>query len=133
MSNKKDSTMEKKEKPKFATAYIRNLRISPIKLRRLTKELTGLSVEKAVMHLTFSKISIAKEVKELIRSAMANAENNYGMDIDNLTIHSIDVGKSIIMKRFIPCSKGRAGKIKKPFSNIKIILVEKTKELKSGT
>lgn len=113
------------EQKTFAEAYLKALRVSPLKLRRVTRVITGLSVEKALMYLTFCKIRVSKDVKELLKSAMANAENNNGMDIDNLFIDRIDVGKSFVMKRFRPRAKGRGCKILKPFSNIRIVLTEK--------
>ena len=120
-----NAKIKKIEQDNFATAYLKALRVSPLKLRRVTRVVTGMSVEKALMNLTFCKIRVAKDVKELLKSAMANAENNQGMDIDNLIIHRIDVGKSFVMKRFRPRAKGRGCKILKPFSNIRIVLTEK--------
>jgi large subunit ribosomal protein L22 len=114
--------------PKTSEAFIKALRISPLKLRRVTRVITGMPVEKAMMSLSFSKMRIAKDVKALLNSAMANAENNHGMDIDNLVVERIDVGKSFVMKRFQARAKGRGARILKPFSNIRIVLTEKNEE-----
>jgi len=116
---------KKEDKNNFAVAYLKALRVSPLKLRRVTRVITGMPVEKAMMYLTFSRVRVSKDVKELLKSAMANAENNQGLDIDNLIIHRIDVGKSFVMKRFQPRAKGRGCRILKPFSNIRIVLTEK--------
>lgn len=124
--NKK--TVMKKEELKTAEAFLKALRTSPLKLRRLTRVVTGMPVEKAIMHLSFSKIRVAKPLVEVIKSAIANAENNHNMDIDNLVIHRIDVGKSFTMKRFRPRAKGRADRILKPFSNLRVVLIEKSEE-----
>jgi len=113
---------------KKSEALIKSLRISPLKLRRVTRVITGMNVAKAMMQLSFSKLRIAKDVKALLNSAMANAENNHGMDIDSLVIDRIDVGKSFVMKRFRARAKGRGNRILKPFSNIRIVLKEKNEE-----
>ncbi|MFC1658957.1 50S ribosomal protein L22 [Pseudomonadota bacterium] len=120
----------KKEKKvlKTAEAKIKALRISPLKLNKLARGIMNLPVEKAMMLLSFSKMRVSKDVKALLNSAMANAENNHGMDIDNLYIHRVDVGKAFVMKRFKPRAKGRADRILKPFSNIRIVLIEKNEE-----
>ncbi|MDR2527286.1 MAG: 50S ribosomal protein L22 [Rickettsiales bacterium] len=110
---------------KVATAYIKNLRISPIKLAALTRTISGMLVSKAVASLTFSTKRIAKDVNKLLKSAMSNAENNHGLDIDKLYIQRIDVGKSMVLKRFTARARGRGNKILKPFSNIRIVLSEK--------
>jgi len=125
MKKKAKKTTKTENETQFASAYLKALRISPLKLRQVTRMITGLPVEKAVMQLTFCKKRIAKDVKELLRSAMANAENNQGMDIDNLYVYKVDVGKAFVMKRFRPRAKGRGCRILKPFSNIRIVLTEK--------
>jgi large subunit ribosomal protein L22 len=108
-----------------AEAYLKAVRTSPLKLRKVTRAITGMPVEKALMYLTFCKMRISKNVKALLKSAMANAENNKGMDIDNLIVERIDVGRAFVMKRFRPRAKGRGCRILKPFSKIRIILTEK--------
>lgn len=113
---------------KTAEAHLKSVRISPIKLSAVTRSITGMPVNKAVMALTFSNKAIAGAVNKLLKSAMANAENNHGLDIDNLFIERIDVGKSMVMKRFRARAKGRGARILKPFSNMRIVLIEKLGE-----
>lgn len=112
-------------KNKTAEAHLKSVRISPIKLSAVTRSIKGMPVNKAVMALTFSNKAIARDVNKLLKSAMANAENNHGLDIDNLYIDRVDVGKAMVMKRFKARAKGRGAKILKPFSNIRIVLIEK--------
>lgn len=112
-------------KNKTAEAHLRSVRISPIKLSAVARSITGMPVNKAVMALTFSNKAVASIVNKLLKSAMANAENNHGLDIDNLFIHRVDVGKSMVMKRFKARAKGRGARILKPFSNMRIVLIEK--------
>ena len=109
-------------------AFLKSIKISPIKLSALARTIKGMPVAKATMLLSFSKKSIAKSVSKLLKSAMANAENNYGLDIDNLFINRVDVGKSMVLKRFKARAKGRGNRILKPFSNLRIILIEKKGE-----
>lgn len=122
--------MEKKMKKeiikkKTAEAHLKSVKISPIKLSAVTRSITGMKVDKANMALTFSNKSVATVVNKLLKSAMANAENNHGLDIDNLFIDKIEVGKAMVMKRFRARAKGRGMRILKPFSNITIVLIEK--------
>lgn len=122
--------MEKKMKKeiikkKTAEAHLKSVKISPIKLSAVARSIAGMPVNKAVMALTFSNKAIAGAVNKLLKSAMANAENNHGLDIDNLFIDRVDVGKAVVMKRFRPRAKGRGMRILKPFSNIRIVLIEK--------
>ena len=117
----------KKEKlnKKTAEAHLKSIRISPIKLSAVARSITGMPVNKAVMALTFSNKAVAGAVNKLLKSAMANAENNHGLDIDNLFIYRIDVGKAMVMRRFKARAKGRGARILKPFSNMRIVLIEK--------
>ncbi|HSQ97228.1 MAG TPA: 50S ribosomal protein L22 [Rickettsiales bacterium] len=110
---------------KSAEARLKSVKVSPIKLGALARSVTGMPVNKASMALAFSRKSIATELNKLLKSAMANAENNHGLDIDNLVIDRIDIGKSMVMKRFKAGAKGRGMRILKPFSNIRIVLIEK--------
>ncbi len=82
-------------------------------------------VDIAVRDLSFTRKRIASDIKKTVQSAIANAENNYQYDIDNLYVKEAYVGKSIVLKRFRPRAKGRASAIKKPYSNVTIILEEK--------
>jgi len=117
--------MKKEEIKKTAEAKLKSVRISPLKLSAVTRTIAGMPVEKAVMALTFSKKAVAGQLNKLLKSAMANAENNHGLDIDNLYIDRIEVGKSMVMKRFKARAKGRGNRIFKPFSNVTIVLIEK--------
>lgn len=118
--------MVKKDlKENVAFASIKNLRVSPTKLNLVADLIRGLSCSKAVHELIYSKKRIAKDVKKLVESAVANAENNHNMDIDKLFIHEVFVGKGLVMKRFMPRAKGRGVRILKPFSHIKVVVAEK--------
>ena len=103
----------------------KNIRSSTRKLKPILKAIVGKKVDIALRNLTFSEKRISHDIKKTISSAVANAENNFQYDIDNLFIKEAYCGKSIIMKRFRPRAKGRASPIKKPYSNVTIILSEK--------
>jgi len=105
-------------------AVNRNVRSSPRKVNLLLKNIRGKKVDLAVRDLSFARQRIAKDIKKTVLSAVANAENNNQYDIDNLYVTEAYVGKSIVLKRFRPRAKGRASSIKKPYSNITIILSE---------
>ncbi|MCF8474242.1 MAG: 50S ribosomal protein L22 [Emcibacter sp.] len=96
------------------------VRISPDKLNLVAGLIRGKKVERALADLTFSKRRIAGDVKSVLQSAIANAENNHGLDVDRLVVAEASVGKSLVMKRFRPRARGRTGKILKPFSQIRI-------------
>ena len=100
------------------------VRISPTKLSLLTKSIVNKKVDSAINQLKFSDKRISKNVLKVLNAAIANAENNKQLDIDNLYIKEAYVGKSLRMKRWRPRAKGRAGSIIKPFSNITIIVEE---------
>ena len=116
-------------------AINRNVRSSPRKINILLKNIRGKKADKVIRDLSFARQRIAFDIKKTVQSAIANAENNNQYDIDNLYVSEAYVGKSIVLKRFRARSKGRASGIKKPYSNITIILSEKTvnKEEKHGT
>jgi len=105
-----------------AMAIARMLRTSPQKLNLVAGLIRGKKVEKALSDLTFSKRRIAGDVKKCLQSAIANAENNHGLDVDNLVVAEAWVGKNLVMKRGRPRARGRFGKIMKPFSEITIKL-----------
>lgn len=117
---------EKKDINNFstATALANNLRVSPRKLGLVAGLIRNMHVSNALIQLSFSKKRIAKDVLKCLQSAVANAENNHNLDIDNLFIAEVLVGKAIVMKRFRPRARGRGYSIKKPFSNLSIKLVE---------
>ena len=106
-------------------AVNRNVRSSPRKINNLLKNIRGKKVDLAIRDLSFARQRIAFDIKKTVQSAVANAENNNQYDIDNLYIKEAYVGKSIVLKRFRPRAKGRASAIKKPYSNVTIILSEK--------
>ena len=109
-------------------AVNRNVRSSPRKLNVLLKNIRGKKVDIAIRDLTFARQRIAFEIKKTVQSAIANAENNNQYDIDNLYIKEAYVGKSIVLKRFRARAKGRASGIKKPYSNLTIVLSENNKK-----
>ncbi len=103
-----------------AFAKTKMLRTSPQKLNLVAGMIRGKKVEKALADLTFSKKRIAGDVKKCLQSAIANAENNHGLDVDSLVVAEAWVGKNLVMKRGRPRARGRFGKIMKPFSEITI-------------
>ncbi|MBJ2152035.1 MULTISPECIES: 50S ribosomal protein L22 [Paracoccaceae] len=103
-----------------AMAVARMLRTSPQKLNLVAGLIRGKKVDKALADLTFSKRRIAGEVKKVLQSAIANAENNHGLDVDSLIVAEAWCGKNLVMKRGRPRARGRFGKIMKPFSEITI-------------
>ena len=131
--------MSKKSKKitenKIVRSVNKNIRSSNRKLKPILKSLVGKKVDIAIRDLTFSDKRISKDIKKTISSAVANAENNYQYDIDNLFVKEAYCGKQVVMKRFRPRAKGRAASIKKPYSNLTIILTELKKKIeeKHGT
>ena len=103
-----------------AIATNRMLRTSPQKLNLVAGMIRGMPVEKALAALTFSKRRIAGDVKKTLQSAIANAENNHGLDVDELVVAEAYVGKNMVLKRGRPRARGRFGRIMKPFSQITI-------------
>ena len=107
-----------------AKATTRILRVSPQKLNLLAQLIRGKKVAAALADLEFSNKRISVEVKKALESAIANAENNHDLDVDDLIVAQAWVGKDMVMKRFSPRARGRAGRIEKPFSNITIVVRE---------
>ena len=103
-----------------AMAKVRMLRTSPQKLNLVAQLIRGKKVDKALTDLTFSKKRIAEDVKKCLQSAIANAENNHNLDVDELVVAEAYVGKNLVMKRGRPRARGRYGKIMKPFSELTI-------------
>ena len=130
MSNKKNKT---EEKTNVVRSINKNVRSSTRKLNPILKAIVGKKVDIAIRNLTFSDKRISQDVKKTLSSAVANAENNFQYDIDKLIVKEAYCGKQIIMKRFRPRAKGRAAPIKKPYSNLTIILSEMKKVEKHGT
>ena len=117
-----------KSKNKIVRSVNKNVRSSNRKLKPILKSIVGKKVDIAIRDLTFSDKRISKDIKKTISSAVANAENNYQYDIDNLFVKEAYCGKQVIMKRFRARAKGRAAPIIKPYSNLTIILAEREKE-----
>ncbi|OKL42774.1 50S ribosomal protein L22 [Pseudovibrio exalbescens] len=107
-----------------AQAVCRMLRVSPQKLNLVAASIRGKKVSSALADLTFSRKRIAGDVKKTLMSAVANAENNHDLDVDNLVVAEAYVGKALVMKRFQPRARGRVGRIQKPFSNLTIVVRE---------
>ena len=129
MSKNKDTDL------KQVRSINKNVRSSVRKLKPILKSIVGKKVEIAIRDLSFSEKRISKDVKKTISSAVANAENNFQYDIDNLIVKEAFCGKQVIMKRFRARAKGRAAEIMKPYSNVTIVLSEqmKQKEKEHGT
>ena len=115
-----------------AKAVARMIRISPQKLNLVAQLIRGKKVDTALADLEFSRKRIAVEVKKALESAIANAENNHDLDVDDLIVAEAFVGKALVMKRFSPRARGRAGRIEKPFSNITIVVREVAAEAKAA-
>ena len=105
-------------------AINRNIKSSPRKINLLLKNIRGKKADLAIRDLSFARQRIASEIKKTVQSAIANAENNNQYDIDNLYVKEAYVGKSIVLKRFRARAKGKASGIKKPYTNLTIILSE---------
>ena len=107
-----------------AMAKLRMIRISPQKLNLVAQMIRGSKVDKALADLEFSRKRISTDVKKCLESAIANAENNHGLDIDSLVVAEAYVGKNLVMKRFRARARGRGAKILKPFSELTIVVRE---------
>ncbi len=121
-----------KQAPNEARAVLRMLRISPQKLNLLAQQIRGLSVEKALNELQFSPKRHAADVRKALQSAIANAENNHGLDIDSLVVSQAHVGKNLVMKRIRARARGRAARIHKPFSQLTIVLTDTSASLEEA-
>ena len=113
-----------------AMAIARNIRVSPRKLNLVAQQIRGKKVERALNVLTFSQKRIAGVVKKTLQSAIANAENNHDLDVDDLVVKEASVGKNLVMKRFHARARGNAGNIEKFFSQITIVVEEQREEKK---
>lgn len=121
--------MGKKENPRRvaeneAFAVGRMIRVSPQKLNLVAQSIRGKKAQAALNELAFSKKRIAKDVRKILESAIANADNNHSLDVDQLVVSQAYVGKNLVMKRWKPRARGRVGKIMKPFSQITIVVRE---------
>ena len=113
---------ERALKDNEAKAVLRMLRISPQKLNLVAQLIRGKKVEKALAELEFSHKRISGQVKKVLESAIANAENNHGLDTDALVVAEAYVGNSLVMKRFTARGRGRSSRIEKPFSHLTIVV-----------
>ena len=118
MANVKKNKTEATE----VKAVCHSIRTSPRKLNLVAQSIRGLSVAKAISELTFSKRRMAKSVMETLQSAIANAENNHGLNIDKLYVKEAFVGKGLVMKRMHARGRGRGARVLKPFSNLTIVV-----------
>jgi large subunit ribosomal protein L22 len=107
-----------------AKAVTRNIRVSPQKLNLVAQLIRGKKVSTALADLEFSQKRISADVKKTLESAIANAENNHDLDVDDLVVAEAHVGKGIVMKRFHARARGRAGRVEKPFSHLTIVVRE---------
>jgi large subunit ribosomal protein L22 len=108
-----------------AIATARLLRTSPQKLNLVAQTIRGKQVEDALAGLSFSNRRIARDVRKVLQSAIANAENNHDLDVDSLFVAEASVGKNMVMKRWRPRARGRVGRVIKPFSEIRIVVRER--------
>ena len=111
-----------------AMAIGRNIRVSPRKLNLVAQQIRGKKVDRALNELTFSQKRIARDVKKVLQSAVANAENNHDLDVDDLVVSEASVGKNLVMKRFHARARGNAGGIEKFFAQITIVVEERAEE-----
>jgi large subunit ribosomal protein L22 len=111
-----------------AQAILRNVRVSPRKLNLVAGLIRNRSAQEAVAVLTFSKRRIAHDVRKTLESAIANAENNHQLDVDRLVVSRAEVGKSVVMRRFQARGRGRAARVEKWFSHLKIVVAERAQQ-----
>lgn len=111
-----------------AKATGRTIKTSPRKINLAAQLIRGLDVNQALLQLTFCKMRIANEVKKVLQSAIANAENNHNLDVDRLYVAEATIGKALVMKRFHARARGRGVRVLKPFSNIYITVRERGEE-----
>ncbi len=121
----------------LAVASLKAVKSSPLKVMRVTRNIVGKPVSEVLKLLKFSNIKISATVRDLVYSAMSNAENNHNMDVDNLYVKEVNVGRAFALRRFAARGRGKSSRILKTFSNVKVILAEKqaeklSKETKKG-
>jgi large subunit ribosomal protein L22 len=115
-----------------AQAILSNLRVSPRKLNLVAGLIRNRPAQQAVATLTFSKRRIAQQVKKTLESAIANAENNHQLDVDRLVVSRAEVGRSVVMRRFHARGRGRAARVEKWFSHLKIVVAERAQETEAA-
>lgn len=111
-----------------ARAFAKHIKTSPQKLNLIAKTIRGKSAERALVDLEFSKRRAAEDVRKLLQSAVANAENNHGLDVDSLIVSEAHVGKALMMKRFRARARGRGARILKTSSNMTIVVKQKIED-----
>ena len=111
-----------------AQAVLRNIRVSPRKLNLVAALIRNRPASDAVATLTFSKRRVAQDVRKVLESAIANAENNHQLDVDRLVVSRAEVGRSVVMKRFHARGRGRSSRIEKWISHLKIVVAEREQE-----
>jgi large subunit ribosomal protein L22 len=116
---------ERKLADNEAVAVARHLRLSPRKLNLVAGAIRGLSCDRALAELQFNRRRIAHEVRKVLQSAIANAENNHQLDVDRLFVAEASVGKTMVIKRWRPRARGRVGRIEKPFSQLRLVVRER--------
>jgi large subunit ribosomal protein L22 len=116
---------ERKLADNEAMAVARQLRLSPRKLNLVAGSIRGLNCDRALAELQFSRRRIAHEVRKVLQSAIANAENNHQLDVDRLFVAEATVGKTMVIKRWRPRARGRVGRIEKPFSQLRLVVRER--------
>jgi large subunit ribosomal protein L22 len=122
--------MSKQAKPRKlseteAQAVLRNIRISPQKLNLVAQLIRGKKAQSALAELTFNNRRIAKDVKKVLQSAIANAENNHQLDVDRLYVSEASVGQSFALKRFHARARGRGARVEKPFAHLRVVVRER--------
>jgi large subunit ribosomal protein L22 len=116
-----------------AKAIAKNIRISPQKLNLVAELIRGKKVAQAMADLEFSRKRVAQDVRKCVMSAVANAENNHGLDVDELVVAEAYVGKNMVLKRFAARGRGRGFQILKPFSQITVVVRQKPEEAEPKT
>jgi large subunit ribosomal protein L22 len=111
-----------------AQAIGRSIRTSPRKLNLVAQSIRGKTAEQALNELTFSPKRVARDVKKVLQSAIANAENNHDLDVDDLVVSEASVGKNMVLKRFHARARGRGARVEKPFAQVTIIVQQKPEE-----
>jgi large subunit ribosomal protein L22 len=121
---------ERKLPDSHAQAVAKNLRVSPQKLNLVAQMIRGKKVDTALADLEFSRKRIARDVRKCVMSAVANAENNHGLDVNDLVVKEAHVGKNLVMRRFHARGRGRMSPIEKPFAQLTVIVKEVEEEVK---
>jgi large subunit ribosomal protein L22 len=108
-----------------AKAYAKAMRTSPRKLNVVAQSIRGLTAAQALSELAFSRRRVAREVRKVLQAAIANAENNHQLDVDRLVVAEASVGRAFYLRRFRPKARGRVGRIRKPYSNLTVVVRER--------